>query len=54
MVIGFSGRNLWTKTKYKGADPELNYGGARTTSRNQDFLTVMHPKVFNFFLRLSL
>ncbi|MCC5915567.1 MAG: TonB-dependent receptor [Balneolaceae bacterium] len=34
------GRNLWTTTKYSGIDPEVNFAGARSLSRGQDFLTM--------------
>jgi len=54
VVIGVSGRNLWTSTKYSGADVELNFAGARSLSRGQDFLTLQQPKVYNLWLRISL
>lgn len=54
LIIGISGRNLWTTTKYTGADVELNFDGARSLSRGQDFLTLQQPKVYNLWLRISL
>jgi hypothetical protein len=54
LVIGVSGRNLWTTTKYSGADVELNFAGSRSLSRGQDFLTLQQPKVYNLWLRISL
>lgn len=54
LMIGFSARNLWMTTKYKGADPEVNFAGARSLSRGIDFLTLQNPKTFNFWLRVSL
>lgn len=54
LVIGVSGRNLWTTTKYTGADVELNFAGSRSLTRGQDFLTLQQPKVYNFWLRISL
>ncbi len=54
MVIGISGRNLFTSTKYSGADPEINWAGARSLSRGQDFLTLMHPRTYTFFLQIGI
>lgn len=53
MVIGVSGRNLWTTTKYSGADVEVNFDGARSLSRGQDFLTLQNPRTYTFFLQLG-
>lgn len=52
--ISVSGRNLWTSTLYSGADPTVNFRGARDLSRNQDFLTLQTPRVYNFTLSLGL
>ena len=52
--LGVSFRNWFTSTKYSGADVEVNFAGARSLVRGQDFLTLMNPKTFNFFLRFSL
>ncbi|MDZ7358126.1 MAG: hypothetical protein ONB33_11035, partial [candidate division KSB1 bacterium] len=54
LVIGVSGRNLWTATKYSGADIEMNFSGARSLERGQDFLTLQNPRVYNLWLRISL
>lgn len=54
LVLGISGRNLWTTTKYSGADIEVNYAGARSLTRGQDFLTLQQPRVYNLWLRVSL
>lgn len=54
LVIGVSGRNLWTTTKYSGADPVVMSDGSRSLARGLDFLTLMHPTVYNLWLRISL
>ncbi|MDZ7292291.1 MAG: TonB-dependent receptor [candidate division KSB1 bacterium] len=54
VVLGVSGSNLWTTTKYSGADVELNFDGARSLVRGQDFLTLMQPRAYNVFFRFSL
>lgn len=54
LVVGVSGRNLWTTTKYSGADIELNFSGARSLERGQDFLTLQNPRVYTFWMRISL
>lgn len=54
VVIGLSGRNLWTSTKYSGPDPEVNFAGGRSASRGQDFLTLQNPRSYNFILQISL
>ena len=40
-----SARNLYTTTDYSGADPEVNFRGARDQARAQDFLTLPSPRV---------
>lgn len=40
-----SARNLFTSTRYSGADPEVNFDGARSDSRGTDFLTLPNPRV---------
>ncbi|MEX0845073.1 MAG: TonB-dependent receptor [Balneolaceae bacterium] len=42
--ISFSGNNLWLSSKYGNVDPEVNFAGARSTSRGQDFLTLPQPR----------
>jgi len=54
LIIGLSGRNLWTSTPYTGADVELNSNGGRSLTRGWDFLTLMNPKVYTFWMRLAL
>ncbi|MCG3120102.1 MAG: hypothetical protein ALAOOOJD_02707 [bacterium] len=54
IVLGFSARNIWTTTKYSGADVEVNFAGARSLSRGQDFLTLQQGKSYNFFVNLGL
>ena len=46
--VYYSIQNLWTKTDYSGADPEINWSGATSSERGQDFLTAMNPKVYTF------
>ncbi|MEZ4700707.1 MAG: TonB-dependent receptor [Rhodothermales bacterium] len=45
LSFSLAARNLWTTTKYSGADPEVNFAGARSASRGQDFLTLPQPRV---------
>jgi len=52
-VVGFSARNLFTSTPYTGSDVELNENGARSLTRGQDFLTLQHPRTYNFWVRLA-
>lgn len=54
LIVGFSARNIFTSTKYSGADVEVNFSGARSLSRGQDFLTLQNPKVYNFFVRIGI
>ncbi len=54
LVLGVSGTNLWTTTKYSGADPEVNFGGSTGLDRSNDFLTLQHPKTYNVWLRIGL
>ncbi|RME01967.1 MAG: hypothetical protein D6814_00490 [Calditrichaeota bacterium] len=54
LIVGFSARNLYTTTKYSGPDPEINFAGARSLSRGQDFLTLQNPRTFNFFVQIGL
>lgn len=50
--LAFAARNLFTTSKYSGIDPEVNFAGANSTSRGQDFLTLQNPR--QFFLTLQL
>jgi TonB-dependent starch-binding outer membrane protein SusC len=54
ITVGISALNLWTLTNYSGADPEINWSGSRSLSRGQDFLTLQHPRVYNFWVRINL
>jgi TonB-dependent SusC/RagA subfamily outer membrane receptor len=54
VVLGFSARNLWTTTKYSGADVEVNHNGARSLTRGNDFLTLQQGKTYNFFVNFGL
>ncbi len=54
LVLGLEAKNIWTTTKYSGADVELNFAGSRSLSRGQDFLTLQQPRVYNVWLRISL
>jgi len=54
LALGLSANNLWTTTKYSGADVELNFTGSRSLTRGQDFLTLQQPRVYNVWLRISL
>jgi TonB-dependent SusC/RagA subfamily outer membrane receptor len=48
-------RNVALFTTYSGADPEVNFDGARTTvTRGIDFLTLQNPRTFTFTLDLGL
>ncbi|MEQ9309934.1 MAG: TonB-dependent receptor [Balneolaceae bacterium] len=44
--IAFSGTNLWLSTEYSGIDPEVNFAGANSNTRGQDFLTLPQPKSY--------
>jgi len=54
VTVGVSGSNLWMSTKYSGADVELNFAGARSLIRGQDFLTLMQPRSYYLFMNFSL
>ncbi len=59
----FSAQNVWTKTNYKGYDPEvstfaegntaLGTGGAASTAFGTDFLTFPPAKTYTFGLNVS-
>ncbi len=51
-AIAFSARNLFQTSLYDGLDPEVNFNGARSLSRGQDFLTLQNPR--QYFLTLTL
>ena len=52
IIAGISARNLFTFTKYSGADVELNFDGARSLSRGIDFFTLQNPRVYSFWVKL--
>ena len=57
IVIGVSVLNVWTFTKYSGADIELNATdnvGNISLARGIDFYTLQHPRVYNMWVRISL
>lgn len=48
-------RNVALFTNYTGADPEVNFDGARTTvTRGIDFLTLQNPRTYTFTVNLGL
>jgi len=53
-MVGVSARNIYTSTKYPGADVEVNFTGSRSLSRGQDFLTLQNPRTYNFWVRIGL
>ncbi len=52
MSVSVGGRNLLTSSLYSGLDPEVNFDGARSLIRGQDFLTM--PPSRQFFFTVSL
>ncbi len=54
IAVGLAFRNWFTSTKYSGADVEVNFAGARSLVRGQDFLTLQNPRSFNVFFKISL
>lgn len=53
--IGASVRNAILWTVYDGKDPEVNMFGSRSQyGRGVDFLTLMNPRTFNFFVNIGL
>ncbi|MBN2279530.1 MAG: carboxypeptidase-like regulatory domain-containing protein [Candidatus Marinimicrobia bacterium] len=60
LAFSFTANNLITWTKYSGADPEVNStgstvdGGETYVTRNEDFLTMQHPKRIAFSIQLGL
>jgi hypothetical protein len=53
VVLGISARNLWTLTKYSGADVEAKFWQDRLMV-GQEFFTLMQPRVYDVWLRVSL
>ena len=54
LILAFSGTNLLTFTDYPGPDPEVNWSGALSGERGQDFLTLQHPRTYTMTLRIEL
>lgn len=54
LSVGLSARNVLTSTKYSNPDPEVNFTGARSLSRGQDFLTLQNPRSLYFTVSLGL
>lgn len=54
LSLSISARNLWFSSKYSGADPEVNFTGARSSTRSSDFLTLPQPRVIYFTLNVGL
>ena len=51
-ALALSARNVFQTSLYSGLDPEVNFNGARSLSRGQDFLTLQNPR--QYFLTLTL
>jgi TonB-dependent starch-binding outer membrane protein SusC len=51
--LSVGGRNLLTTSKYSGIDPEVNFAGARSLSRGQDFLTMPPSRQLYFTLSVG-
>lgn len=49
--LALSARNVFQTSVYDGLDPEVNFNGARSLSRGQDFLTLQNPR--QFFVTLT-
>ncbi len=54
IIVGISALNIWTLTNYSGPDVNLNVYGSRSLSRGVDFLSLEHPRVYNFWIRVAL
>ncbi len=54
LSITLSARNLWMSTKYSGPEPEVNFTGARSSTRSSDFLTLPQPRVLYFTINVGL
>ena len=46
--VYYSIQNVWTKTDYDGADPEISWKGAVSSTRSVDLLTLQNPSTHNF------
>ena len=54
LSLTLSARNLWMSTKYSGPEPEVNFTGARSSTRSSDFLTLPQPRVIYFTVNVGL
>jgi TonB-linked SusC/RagA family outer membrane protein len=52
--VGFTGRNLWLKTKYTGVDPETGLTGAGSNISGWDYFNNPGSKSYMFNLKLGL
>lgn len=53
-AVAFSARNVFQTSLYDGLDPEVNFDGARSLSRGQDFLTLQNPRQYYLTLTLGI
>ena len=51
--IYYSIQNVWTKTDYDGADPEISWNGALSGERSVDFLTLQNPRTYTFGITVT-
>ena len=51
--VGVAASNILTLTSYDNPDPEVNFDGARSLSRGQDFLTLQTPQTFTLNVTLG-
>ena len=51
--IYYSIQNVWTKTDYDGADPEISWNGAVSGTRSVDFLTLQNPRTHTFGIAVT-
>ena len=51
--VGVVGRNLWTKTKYSGYDPDVTGGGTNPFGYRVDYFTYPAYRTFTFMVELG-
>ena len=51
--VYYSIQNVWTKTDYDGADPEISHNGAVSSIRSVDFLTLQNPRTHTFGITVT-
>jgi len=51
--VYYSIQNVWTKTDYDGADPEISHNGAVSGIRSVDFLTLQNPRTHTFGITVT-